>query len=348
MQYRQLGRSGLRVSTLTLGAATFGTTGDLTAWGHTDLAGARRQVDMCLDAGVNVIDTADTYSAGASEDIVGRALEGRRDDVLISTKVRFPVGDSVDVNDVGLSRHHILRAVEASLRRLRTEHIDIYTVHEWDGQVRLEETLRALDDLVRAGKVRYLAVSNYSGWQVMKALAVSDAHGWERFTGNQIYYSLESRDAEYELLPLSVDQGLGVMVWSPLAGGLLTGKYRRDQAPEQGRHLTEWNEPPVRNVDTLYATIDVLVDIARRRGISPSQVALAWLLTRPAVSSLVIGARTDEQLAISLEAADTVLDADDLARLDEVSRPPLIYPHWHQDAIPADFRGPSDFVLHPE
>ncbi|MBN9738382.1 aldo/keto reductase [Pseudonocardia sp. P1] len=240
--------------------------------------------------------------------------------------------------------------MEASLRRLRTDHIDIYTVHEWDGQVRLEETLRALDDLVRDGKVRYLAVSNYSGWQVMKALVLSDAHGWERFAGNQIYYSLESRDAEYELLPLSVDRGLGVMVWSPLVRGLLTGKYRRDKGPGQGRHLTEWNEnePPVRNVDTLYSTIEVLVDVAQRRGVSPAQVALAWLLTRPAVSSLVIGARTDEQLATNLAAADTVLDVEDLARLDAESRPPLIYPHWHQDAIPADFRGPSDFVLHPE
>lgn len=348
MQYRQLGRSGLRVSTLALGTATFGTTGELRGWGHTDLAGARRQVDMCLDAGVNLVDTADAYSAGAAEEVLGRVLEGRRDDVLISTKVRFPAHDDVAINDMGLSRHHVVRAAEASLRRLRTDHIDVYTLHEWDGQVPLEETMSALDDLVRVGKIRYLAVSNFAGWQLMKALAVSDAHGWQRFVGTQIYYSLESRDAEYELLPLAVDQGLGVLVWSPLAGGLLTGKYRRDRTPEQGRHLAGRTEPPVRDPEALYDTVDVLVDVAERRGQAPSQVALAWLLTRPAVSGLVVGARTDEQLATSLAAADVALDDEALARLDEVSRPPLIYPHWHQDAIPAAFRGTSDLVLHPD
>ncbi|RTL62776.1 MAG: aldo/keto reductase [Pseudonocardiaceae bacterium] len=345
MEYRRLGRSGLRVSTIAFGTGTFGAAGSLAVWGHTDLDGARRQLGMCLDAGVNLVDTADSYSRGASEEIVGRALEGHRDDVLISTKVRFPTGDGP--NDAGLSRHHVVRSAEASLRRLRTDHIDVYTVHEWDGQVPLEETLRALDDLVRAGKVRYLAVSNYAGWQLMKALAVSDAHGWERFAGTQLYYSLESRDAEYELLPLAVDQGLGVMVWSPLAGGLLTGKYRRDSTPEQGRHLGDWHEPPVRDPERLHDTVDVLVGVAQRRGITPSQAALAWLLTRPAVSTLVIGARTDEQLAGNLAAADVTLDADDLAALDAVSTPPLIYPHWHQRAMPDDRRGPSDQVLHP-
>lgn len=345
MEYRRLGRSGLRVSTIAFGTGTFGAAGNLAVWGHTDLDGARRQLGMCLDAGVNLVDTADSYSRGASEEILGRALEGHRDDVLISTKVRFPTGDGP--NDAGLSRHHVVRSAEASLRRLRTDHIDVYTVHEWDGQVPLEETLRALDDLVRAGKVRYLAVSNYAGWQLMKALAVSDTHGWERFTGTQIYYSLESRDAEYELLPLAVDQGLGVLVWSPLAGGLLTGKYRRDTEPEQGRHLGDWHEPPVRDQARLYDTVDVLVAIAERRGISPSQAALAWLLTRPAVSTLVVGARTDAQLAGNLAAADVTLDADDLAALDAVSTPPLIYPHWHQRAMSDDRRGPSDQVLHP-
>jgi aryl-alcohol dehydrogenase-like predicted oxidoreductase len=344
VKYRRLGRSGLKVSALTMGAATFGSTGDLTVWGHADLDGARRQIELCLDAGVNLVDTANAYSAGRSEEIVGQALEGHRDSVLISTKVRFPMGDGP--NDSGLSRQHIIEQAEASLRRLRTDHIDIYHVHEWDGQVPLEETLHALDSLVRSGKVRYLGVSNYAGWQLMKALAISDRHGYQRFVSNQIYYSLESRDAEYELLPLSVDQGLGVMVWSPLAGGLLSGKYRRDRKPEQGRHLAGWTEPPVRDVDKLYDTVDVIVRIADERRITPTQVALAYLLTRPAVSTLVIGARTDDQLAESLVAVDVELDARELAQLNEVSAPPLIYPHWHQAAIPAEDRGPSDLVLH--
>jgi len=346
VEYRQLGRSGLRVSTLTMGAATFGAGGGgLAAWGDTDVAGARRQLDMCRDAGVNLVDTANSYSAGRSEEIVGEVLEGRRESMLISTKVRFPMG--AGPNDSGLSRHHILAQAEASLRRLRTDHIDIYHVHEWDGTVPLEETIEALDSLVRAGKVRYLGVSNYAGWQLMKALAVADAHHRHRFVSNQIYYSLESRDAEYELLPLSLDQGLGVMVWSPLAGGLLTGKYRRDRSPESGRHLADWNEPPVRDPGRLYDTVDVLVRIGERRGVAPAQVALAYLLTRPAVTTLVVGARTDAQLAEILAAPDLTLTDDELTELDAVSAPPLIYPHWHQAAMGADRRGPSDRVLHP-
>jgi aryl-alcohol dehydrogenase-like predicted oxidoreductase len=344
VQYRQLGRAGLRVSTLALGTATFGNT-DPNGWACHDLTAARRQIDLCLDAGVNLIDTSNAYAAGRSEEILGEALTGRRDSVLISTKVRFPVGDGV--NDAGLSRHHILRQIDASLRRLRTDHVDIYHVHEWDGRVPLEETLQALDSLVQAGKVRYPGVSNYAGWQLMKALAVSDRHGYQRFVSNQIYYSLESRDAEYELLPLSVDQGLGVMVWSPLAGGLLTGKYRRDRTPGHGRHVGGSSEPPVRDRDKLYDTIDVLVRIAESHGIPPAQVALAYLLTRPAVSTLVIGAREEHQLAEILKAAEVRLAAEELRQLDEVSAPVLIYPHWHQAAIPAQFRGESDRVLHP-
>ena len=222
VEYRQLGRSGLRVSVLTLGTMTFGGKGGFGVLGDTDVAGARRQVDMCLEAGVNLFDTANMYSTGVSEEILGEAVKDRRDDLLLSTKVRMAMGEGP--NDAGLSRHHVLRQAEASLRRLGTDHIDVYHVHEWDGQTPLEETLDALDALVRSGKVRYLAVSNYAGWQLMKALAVADRYGYQRFVGNQVYYSLESRDAEYELLPLSVDQGLGVLVWSPLADGLLSGK----------------------------------------------------------------------------------------------------------------------------
>src|ERR1700685_2523905 len=296
MEYRQLGRSGLRVSALTLGTMTFGGRGGFRAVGATDVDGARRQVALCLDAGVNLIDTADVYSGGLSEEITGEVIKGHRDSLLVSTKVRMSMGNGP--NDAGLSRHHIIAGCEASLRRLGTDHIDIYHVHEWDGHTRLEETMSALNSLVQAGKVRYLAVSNYAGWQLMKALAVADARGFERFAAQQVYYSLEARDAEYELIPLAVDQGLGILVWSPLAGGLLSGKYRRDASPsEQTRQLSgTWHEPPVRNQEKLYDTIEVLVDIAGAHGASPAQVALAWLLGRPAVASVIIGARPDEQL----------------------------------------------------
>jgi aryl-alcohol dehydrogenase-like predicted oxidoreductase len=344
MEYRQLGRSGLRVSTLTMGTATFGGSGVFALWGDTDVAGARRQIDLCLDAGVNLLDTADIYSFGLAEEILGRVIEGRREDLLLSTKVRMPTGKGP--NDAGLSRHHIREAAEASLRRLGVDHIDIYHVHEWDGQTPLEETMETLDQLVRSGKVRYLGVSNYAGWQLMKALAVSDAHGYQRFVSNQIYYSLESRDAEYELLPLSVDQGLGVMAWSPLAGGLLSGKYRRDQQASEGRHLRDWHEPPVRNWDRLYDTVDTVVKIADGHGVSPAQVSLAYLLTKPSVSTLVIGARKDAQLADNLGAADLRLNADEIKLLDQVSAPELVYPHWHQAATASDRLGPADQALH--
>jgi aryl-alcohol dehydrogenase-like predicted oxidoreductase len=345
MEYRQLGRSGLRVSTLTLGTMTFGGKGGFGQVGNTDLEGAKRQIGMALDAGVNLIDTADIYSAGASEEIVGQAIKGKRDDLLISSKVRMPTGDGP--NDAGLSRHHIISAVEASLRRLDTDHIDIYHVHEWDGETPVEETLSTLDSLVRSGKVRYLAASNYSGWQLMKALAAADRRGYERFVAEQIYYSLEARDAEYELVPVALDQGLGILVWSPLAGGLLSGKFRRDASgPEESRHLTNWNEPPVRNEDRLYDTVEVLVDVAKAHDVSPAQVALAWLLSRPGVTSLVIGARTDEQLADNLKSADLVLSSDERATLEQVSRPDLIYPHWHQ-AAGDRFGAPDLAVLQP-
>ena len=330
---------------LTLGTMTFGGQGGFRAVGTTDVAGARRQIDMCLDAGVNLIDTADVYSGGLSEEITGEVLAGRRDKVLLSTKVRMPMG--AGPNDAGLSRQHIIEGCEASLRRLGTDHIDIYHVHEWDGQTPLTETLHALDNLVTSGKVRYLAASNYAGWQLMKALATSDSHGYQRFAAEQIYYSLESRDAEYELIPVAIDSGLGVLVWSPLAGGLLTGKYRRDARPDSGTRQVsgEWNEPPVRDTDKLYDTIDVLVSIASSRGVSPAQVALAWLLGRPAVTSVIIGARTDSQLADNLAAADLMLEADERTALDKVSVPELIYPHWHQKNTASDRLGPPDLSL---
>jgi len=344
MEYRQLGSSGLRVSALTLGTMTFGGRDNFANVGSTDVAGAARQIDLCLDRGVNFIDTADVYSGGRSEEILGEALKGRRDRVLLATKARMPMGDGP--NDAGLSRHHLIAGCEASLRRLGTDHIDLYQVHEWDGQTPLEETMEALDTLVRDGKVRYVGGSNYGGWQLMKALGVADRHGYRRFVTQQIYYSLQSRDAEYELVPIAIDQGVGIIVWSPLAGGLLSGKYRRGvEGPAGSRHLTDWNEPPVRNQEQVYDVIDALVEIGEGHGVSAAQVALAWLLERPGVVSLIVGARTDEQLTDNLAAVDLKLSDGERARLEELSRPPLIYPYWHQAKTARDRLGPADLAL---
>jgi aryl-alcohol dehydrogenase-like predicted oxidoreductase len=344
MEYRQLGNSGLRVSALSLGTMTFGGSGWAKVVGSTDVEGAKRQIATCIDAGVNLIDTADVYSQGGSEDILGKAIAGRRDEVLLATKVRMPMGDGP--NDAGLSRFHILESVEASLRRLGTDHIDLYQVHEWDGHTPLEETLSALDSLVQSGKVRYIGASNYAGWHLMKALGISDRRGYERFVSQQIYYSLQARDAESELVPVSIDQGLGILVWSPLAGGLLSGKYRRDaEAPEGTRRFAGWDEPPVHDEDRLYDTIDLLVEIADGHGVSAAQVALAWTLGRPAVTSVIIGARTDEQLADNLKAADLVLSDEERKRLDDVSLEPLRYPHWHNANTSSDRLGEPDLSL---
>ena len=344
MDYRQLGHSGLRVSALTLGTMTFGGRGHWTRVGATEVDTATRQVDMCLDAGVNLIDTADVYSEGLSEEVVGKTLKGRRDRVLIATKARFAMGDGP--NDAGLSRHHLIRACEASLRRLGTDYIDLFQVHEWDGHTPLEETLSALDHLVNSGKVRYIGCSNYSAWHIMKALGISERKNLQRFISQQIYYSLQARDAEYELVPVALDQGVGILVWSPLAGGLLSGKYRRGQdKPEGSRHLTDWNEPPVHDEDQLYDIVDVLVEIAEARGVSAAQVALAWTLGRPGIATVVVGARTEEQLADNLGAADLTLEDDERARLDEVSAPRLMYPYWHQAKSASERLSDADLTL---
>jgi aryl-alcohol dehydrogenase-like predicted oxidoreductase len=344
MDYRQLGRSGLRVSCLSLGTMTFGGRGDFAKVGSTGAADARRQVDECLEAGINLIDTADIYSYGLSEEIVGAAIEGRRDRVLVATKVRMQMGDGA--NDAGLSRHHLIETCEASLRRLGIDHIDLYQMHEWDGVTPVEETLEALDHLVRSGKVRYVGCSNFTGWQLAKSLGVAERRGLPRYISQQIYYSLQAREAEYELVPAGLDQGVGIMVWSPLAGGLLSGKYRRDQDPPAGsRHLTDWGEPPVRDTEQLYDIVDALVEIAAERGVSAAQIALAWLLGRPGVSTIVIGARTSEQLADNLAATELELTAEEQARLDSVSRPPLIYPHWHQADSAGDRLGEAERTL---
>jgi aryl-alcohol dehydrogenase-like predicted oxidoreductase len=344
MEYRQLGRSGLRVSTMTLGTMSFGGVGMFQNIGDLDVARARRLVDVALDAGVNLLDTADIYSVGASEEILGAALAGRRDRILLATKARFPMGDGP--NDGGSSRHHLIRACEASLRRLRTDHIDLYQLHEWDGLTPLEETLETLADLVRAGKIRYVGCSNFAGWHLLKALGVARAAGLPTFVSHQVYLSLQERSAEYEIVPSAIDQGLGLLIWSPLAGGLLSGKYRRGQPPPPGaRHAIEWDEPPIYDEDRLHDAIDAIVEVAEARGAQPAQVALAWLLARPGVTSLVVGARTEEQLQANLAAADLWLAPDEQARLEAVTRPPLIYPYWHHKMTAADRLSAADLSL---
>jgi len=345
MDYRPLGRSGLKISALTLGTMTFGGKGVFAKTGNTDTKEAARQIDQCLEAGVNFIDTADIYSDGLSEEIIGDVLLGRRERLLLATKARFPTGDK-GPNERGLSRHHLIHACEASLRRLKTDHIDVYWLHEWDGLTPLEEIFSALDDLIRAGKINYVGVSNFSGWHVMKSLWVTQTFPRARPIAQQIHYTLQAREAEHELVPIALDQGVDLVVWSPLAGGLLSGKYRRGQPePEGTRKAAQWDEPPVHNVEKLYDIVEVLVEIAGARGVSAAQVALAWLLGRPGVASVIIGARTETQLADNLKAADLVLTAEERAKLDAVSLQPLLYPYWHQASTAADRLSAADLSL---
>ncbi len=331
MQYRQLGHSGLQVSTLVLGTMSFGGKGMFGMVAENGLKEAQRQFDMLIDAGVNMVDTADIYSMGESERIVGEAIRGKRDKLLLASKVRSPVGEGP--NDQGLSRYHIKRGCEASLKRLGTDHIDLYWAHEWDGQTPLDETLRAFEDLQREGKIGYFGISNWAGWQIMKALGVSERDGLIRPIAQQIYYSLQSREAEYELMPIAIDQGVSILAWSPLAAGLLGGKFTRDNPrPEGTRQVAGWPEPPMHDWEALWRIVDVLIAVAQERSETPAQVALAWLLSRPGVASLVIGARNEAQLTENLAASDIQLTADEIHRLEQVSRPPLLYPYWHQKA----------------
>jgi len=332
------------VSALSLGTMTFGGRSVFSKVGATDVAGARRQVDLCIEAGVNLFDTANCYSDGLSEEILGEVLEGRRENLLLATKARMVVGSGP--NDGGASRYHLIRECEKSLKRLRTDRIDLYQIHEWDGKTSVDETLEALDTLVRTGKVRYIGASNYSGWHLMKTLAVSDRRGYARFVSQQIYYSLQARDAEYELVPITIDQGLGILIWSPLAGGLLSGKYRRgQQAPDGSRHLNDWGEPPIHDEEQLYNIIDVLVEIAGTRNVSPAQIALAYMLGRPGVTSLVIGARTEPQLTDNLAAAHVILSPEETSRLDAASLPRLLYPYWHQAKTAKERLSTADLAL---
>ncbi|BBA33836.1 aldo/keto reductase [Methylocaldum marinum] len=330
MEFRSFGNSGLKVPVLSLGTATFGGGNEyFRAFGSTDVQEASRLVDICLDAGVNLFDTADTYSHGLSEEILGQAIKGRRGKVLISTKATYPMSD--EPNDRGTSRHHLVRSCEASLRRLNTDYIDIYTMHGFDELTPIDETLRALDDLVRSGKVRYLACSNFSGWNLMKSLALSEKYGWSRYAAHQAYYSLIGRDYEWELMPLALDQGVGTAVWSPLGWGRLTGKIRRNQPlPAQSRlHKTAEIGPPVPD-ELVYRVVDALDEIAAETGKTIPQIAINWLLQRPTVCTVVIGARNEAQLKDNLGATGWNLTPEQMAKLDAASDVTPVYPYWHQ------------------
>ncbi|MGY3133322.1 aryl-alcohol dehydrogenase-like predicted oxidoreductase [Bradyrhizobium sp. USDA 4501] len=328
MEYRNLGASGLKVPVLSFGTGTFGGQGPLfSAWGRSDASEARRLIDICLEAGVNLFDTADVYSNGASEEILGAAIKGRRDKVLISTKTGLPMGDGP--LDAGTSRYRLAAAVDAALRRLNTDYIDLLQLHAFDAFTPVDEVLSTLDALVRAGKLRYVGASNFSGWHLMKSLGVAERHGWPRYVAHQVYYSLVGRDYESELMPLALDQDVGALVWSPLGWGRLTGKIRRGQPlPTNSRlHETAQFGPPVDD-EKLYAIVDALDAVATETGRSVPQIAIAWLLARPSVSSVIIGARDEAQLRDNLGAVGWSLSPDQIARLDRASAVMPAYPYY--------------------
>jgi aryl-alcohol dehydrogenase-like predicted oxidoreductase len=334
MEFRQLGFSGLHVPALSFGTGTFGGGNEFfKAWGSTDVSGATRIIDMCLDAGVNLFDTADVYSSGLAEEILGKAIAGKRNRVLVSSKATFRMGPGP--NGLGSSRHHLIQACEASLRRLGVETIDIYHMHGFDTVTPIEETLSTLNTLVQSGKVRYIACSNFSGWHLMKSLAISERYGWSRYVGHQVYYSLVGREYEWELMPLGIEEKVGALVWSPLGWGRLTGKIRRNHPlPQESRlHKTAEFGPQVAD-ELLYNIVDVLDEIAKETGKSVPQIALNWLLTRPTVSTVIMGARDEAQLRDNLAAFGWSLSSEHLAKLDAASKVDPIYPYWHQRRMP--------------
>lgn len=329
MEYAFLGNSGLEISRLTFGTMTIGGGNWFIHTGNSSQEEANRLIDLCLDHGVNTFDTADGYSNGRSEEMVGEALKRKkRSDVIILTKAFYTMGSGR--HDKGLSRLHLIRACEESLKRLKTDYIDLYQIHEFDSKTPLEETLSALETLLQQGKIRYVGCSNFSGWHLMKALAIADKRGYQPIISQQVYYSLLARELENELIPLSIDQKVGVLIWSPLAFGLLSGKYRRGIPMPENTRLAHMNLPGYWNYDLLYNIVDVLDEIAKSRGKSIPQVALNWLLGRPAVSSVIIGARNESQLVDNLQATDWSLTYDEVQKLDKVSQPLKIYPYWHQ------------------
>ncbi len=344
MEYRNLGHSGLKVSLLTLGTMNFDGEGFFTMPGSLDRKQAERLVDVAVEHGVNIFDTSNAYTRGKSESALGEILKSRSKQLLVETKVRFGMGDGP--NEQGLSRFHIIQQCEESLKRLQRDHIDLYLLHEWDGQTPVEETMEALNALVQHGKVRYIGCSNFSGWHIMKSLMAADRNGLAKFVCQQIHYSIEAREAEYELMPIAVDQGVGIQVWSPIAGGLLSGKFRRDKSPEQSRHLDGWTEPPIYNRERLWKIIDALVEVGEAHNVSAAQVGLAWTASKPGVASLVVGARNETQLTDNLASVNLKLTASDFKKLDDVSRLPLLYPYWHQYNSVSERLGQADLALH--
>ena len=332
MEHRLLGGSGLKVPVLTLGTGTFGGSGPLfSAWGNSQVEDAKRLIDISLEAGLNMFDSADVYSAGQAEEILGKAIAGRRDEVIISTKSTFRTGEGP--NDLGSSRHHLTRAIDRSLKRLGTDYIDLFQLHGFDAQTPIEETLSTLDGFVKAGKIRYLGVSNFSGWHLMKSLAIAEKYGWARYVAHQAYYSLIGRSYEWELMPLGVDQKVGAVVWSPLGWARLTGKIRRDAPlPKESRLQSQLNvdvAPPVDD-EYLYRVVDALDEIAAETGKTIPQIAINWLLQRPTVATIVIGARNEEQLCQNLGAVGWNLTKEQVAKLDAASDTPKAYPYFHQ------------------
>ncbi|HRX37430.1 MAG TPA: aldo/keto reductase [Aestuariivirga sp.] len=345
MEYRQLGRSGLKVSLMSLGTMNFSAEGFFGMIGSLPMKDAARLVDVAVDHGVNLLDTSNAYTTGKSEEAVGEILKDRSNQILVGTKVRFAMGEGP--NEQGLSRFHIIEQCEASLKRLKRDRIDIYFLHEWDGLTPVEEMMEALDTLVKQGKIRYPACSNFSGWHIMKCLMAAERHNFQRFVAQQIHYTIEARGAENELLPIALDQGVGVQVWSPIAGGLLSGKFRRDKKPDDiSRHTSGWKEPPLRSEERLWNIVDVLAKVGEAHNVSAAQVALAWIASRPGVANIIVGSRTEAQLKDNLAAAELKLTAEDLAALEDVSLLPLDYPYWHQCASASNRLGAADLALH--
>ena len=346
MKYNLLGNSGLKVSNLSIGTMNYGKGDPSQPLFSLGIKEAKRNIDFCIDEGINFIDTSDGYAKGASEEILGEAIKGKRDNLIIASKVWNPMGDGP--NDLGLSRHHIISACEASLRRLQTDRLDVYLAHKWDGMTPIDEIVEAFDSLVRTGKVRYIGCSNFSGWHLMKALAAADKSHRQRFICQQIHYSLQAREAENELIPIGISEKIGTIVWSPLAGGLLTGKFRRGESgPSGSRHFErKWKNPPIYDEEKLYDIIDVIIEISQQRSIPPSQVSLAWLLSRPTVASLTVGGRNEEQFKENIPASDLILTDEELGKLNEVSRPNLLYPYWHQQFMGKERFSEADLGLH--
>ncbi|MCK0714695.1 aldo/keto reductase [Chromohalobacter sarecensis] len=341
MEYRPLGDSGLLVSTLTLGTVPFGGSNGFEKAASVDTDGARKLIDMALDAGVNMIDTADLYSIGEAEEITGKALGNKRNDIILATKGRSPLDN--DPNNSGASRYHLIRAVEASLKRLGTDHIDLYQLHNWDGVTPIEETLEAMHHLVTSGKVRYYGTSNYTGWQMMKMLGKSEARNQIAPVSQQIYYTPESREAEYELMPLALDQNIGTLIWGPMGEGLLTGKVRRGQKTPSGtRQGNGWPEPYVHDMERAYDIIEEMAAIGDAHHCSIPRVCLAWLKNRPGVTSLIIGARTQEHLRDNLAAVDLQLSEEETQRLEKLTRPAPLYPYWHRLVSGMDRLDPAE------